>query len=77
VTAGSNSTQAVVKGTPLRPIHLPHRERGQYYRSMIWSQLPAGVLHPQKGRTRLEVRAETKAGDAVMELKHVALRYVE
>jgi arylsulfatase A-like enzyme len=77
VTAGSKSTEAVVKGTPIRPIHLPHREPGQYYRSLVWSHLPVGSLHLEKGRARLEVRAVTKASDAVMELKHVALRYVK
>jgi arylsulfatase A len=76
VTAGSASTEAVVKGTAIRPIQLPNREPG-HYRSMVWSQLPVGTLQLEKGRTRVEVRAATKAGESVMELKHVALRYVE
>jgi arylsulfatase A len=76
VTAGSKSTEAVVKGTSIRPIHLPNREPG-HYRSIVWSHLPVGTLQLEKGRTRVEVRAVTKAGEAVMELKHVALRYIE
>ena len=76
VTAGSKSTEAVVKGTSIRPIHLPNREAG-HYRSIEWSPLPAGTLQLEKGRTRVEVRAVTKAGESVMELKHVALRYVD
>lgn len=77
VTAGPASAETVVKGTPIRPIHLPHRDPSEYYRSLVWSVLPAGTLRLEKGRTRLEVRARTKAGESVMELKHVALRYVE
>ena len=76
VTAGRASTEAVVKATAIRPIFLPHREPGQYYRSLVWSELPAGTLRLDRGRTRLEVRAVTKTGETVMELKHVALRYL-
>jgi arylsulfatase A-like enzyme len=76
VTAGRGSAEAVVTGTPMRSIHLPNREPG-HYRSMMWSQLPVGVLQLEKGRTRIDVRAVTKGGESVMELKHVALRFVE
>ena len=77
VSAGGTSTEAVVRGTPIRPIFLPHRDPDQYYRSLEWSKLPAGTLRLEEGRTRLEVRALTKPGDTAMELKHVALRYLE
>jgi arylsulfatase A len=76
VTAGRASTEAVVKATPIRSIFLPHRDPDQYYRSLVWSTLPAGTLRLDKGRTRVEVRALTRPGDTVMELKHVALRYL-
>lgn len=76
VTAGQASTDATVQGTAIRPIALPHRHPGQYYRSLVWSKLAAGTVRLAKGRTRLEVRALTKPGDTVMELKHVALRYL-
>ena len=77
VSAGGTSTEAVVRGTPIRRIFLPHRDPDQYYRSLEWSKLPAGTLRLEEGRTRLEVRALTKPGDTAMELKHVALRYLE
>ena len=76
VTAGYASTEAVVKGTPIRPIFLPHRDPDQYYRSLVWSNLPAGMLRLDRGRTRIEVRALTKPGDTVMELKHLTFRYL-
>jgi arylsulfatase A-like enzyme len=76
VTAGPTSTEAVVRGTPLRPILLPHRDPDQYYRSLVWSKLPAGELQLATGRTRLQVRALTNRGASVMQLKHVALRYI-
>jgi arylsulfatase A-like enzyme len=76
VTAGHASTEAVVKATPVRPIFLPHRDPDQYYRSLVWSNLPAGTLRLDRGRTRVEVRALTKPGDTVMELKHLAFRYL-
>lgn len=76
VSAGETATTAIVKPTPIRPILLPHRHPGQYYRSLVWSKLQAGDLQLVKGRTRLEIRALTKPADAVMELKHVALQYL-
>ena len=76
VSAGTTSTEAVVKGTALRPVVLPHREPGQYYRSMIWSHLDAGTLRLVPGRARLEVRAVKVPGRSVMELKHVSLRHL-
>jgi arylsulfatase A-like enzyme len=76
VTAGGASTEAVVKATPSRPILLPHRTADQYYRSVVWAHLPAGTLRLASGRTRVEVRALTKPRDTVMELKHIALRYL-
>lgn len=76
VRAGSASTEAVVRATPIRPIPLPHRDPDQYYRSLVWSTLPAGTLRLEEGRARLEVRALTKPGETVMELKHVELRFV-
>lgn len=76
VTAGQASTDALVQGTAIQPIPLPHRHPGQYYRSLVWAKLPAGTVRLTEGRTRLEVRALTKRGHTVMELKHVALRYL-
>jgi arylsulfatase A-like enzyme len=76
VSAGHASTEAVVRATPIRPIPLPHRDPDQYYRSLVWSKLPAGTLLLEEGRIRLEVRALTKPGEAIMELKHVELRYL-
>ena len=77
VSAGDAFTEAIVRATPIRPIPLPHRDPDQYYRSLVWSELPAGTLRLEEGRTRLQVRALTKPGEAVMELKHVELRYLE
>lgn len=76
MTVGRASTDAVVQGTAIQPIPLPHRHPGPYYRSLVWAKLPAGTVRLTKGRTRLEVRALTKPGGTVMELKHVALRYL-
>jgi len=43
----------------------------------VWAPLTLGTLALEKGRTQLVVKALTRPGKAVMELKAVRLRRVE
>jgi hypothetical protein len=43
---------------------------------MDWAMAPAGALTLPQGRAKLTVRALTKPGDAVMELKSVVLKRI-
>jgi hypothetical protein len=44
---------------------------------MDWGALPLGVLALRSGQTQLTVKALSKPGSAVMDLKSVSLRRLE
>jgi hypothetical protein len=44
---------------------------------MDWETLQAGILVLPQGRTKIRVRALSKPGDAVMELRSVALKRIK
>jgi arylsulfatase A len=59
------------------PIPSPDRvPRGEVYEK-VWAPLMLGTLALEKGRTNLTVKALTRPGKAVMELKAVRLRSLQ
>jgi arylsulfatase A-like enzyme len=60
------------------PAPLPDRNlvKDDHYVEVAWGTLPLGRLDLPRGRTRLTVRAVSKAGETVMELKEAVLRRV-
>jgi len=59
------------------PIPSPDRvPRGEVYEK-VWAPLKLGTIELAKGRARLTVRASTKPGGQVMDLKAVRLRKLD
>ena len=74
VSAGESTAEAVVPGTAVREIALPHRGKASVtFRSMEWFKLPVGTLKLQQGRSRLEIEALSKPGEQVMDFKSLVL----
>ena len=78
VEAGGKSVEGVLtRAHDPAPIPSPDRvPRGEVYEK-VWAPLTLGTLALEKGRTQLVVKALTRPGKAVMELKAVRLRRVE
>ena len=78
VDAGGRSVEgALTRAHDPAPIPSPDRvPRGEVYEK-VWAPLTLGTLALEKGRTQLVVKALTRPGKAVMELKAVRLRRVE
>ena len=55
---------------------LPNHNRvdNTHYIDLAWADLPMGQANLEKGRARLTVKALSKPGKAVMQLKSVSLR---
>ena len=78
VSAGASSVEAAITeptSTTPRPARdvIPRTET----REMDWGALPLGVLALRSGQTQLTVKALSKPGSAVMDLKSVSLRRLE
>ena len=74
VSAGESTAEAVVPGTAVREIALPHRGKAAVtFRNMEWFKLPVGTLKLQQGRSRLEIEALSKPGEQVMDFKSLVL----
>ena len=74
VSAGESTAEAVVPGTAVREIALPHRGKAAVtFRNMEWFKLPVGTLKLQQGRSRLEIEALSKPGEQVMDFKSIVL----
>jgi arylsulfatase A len=78
VSVGDAALEAVVSGTAIREVHLPHRDQPtakdrHRFISMEWATLPVGKVALPTGRTRLEITVQSKPGQAVMDLKGVIL----
>ena len=63
---------------PVSPTPLPDRNlvKDDHYVEVAWGTLPFGRMDVPRGRTRVTVRAVSKAGESVMELKEAVLRRV-
>lgn len=77
VSAAGTATAATVRATTGRQIRSPDRVPRTEVYEMEWATLPAGVLTLPQGRTKLTVRALTMPGNAVMDLKSVALKRID
>lgn len=76
VEVGGQSVEGVVeKAHDPEPIPSPDRiPRGEVYEK-VWASLKLGTVNLSKGRTQLRVRALTKPGETVMDLKAVVVTY--
>jgi arylsulfatase A-like enzyme len=76
--AGGRSVDSVVRRAHNPdPIPSPDRvPRGEVYEK-VWATLALGTVHLNKGRTQLSVKALTKTGRAVMDLKAARLRRID
>ena len=76
ISVGDQTLSAVVPECDAIEIPLPHRdERGKTrYRNRNWSTLNVGTLSLPKGPATLTIQPLNKAGNEVMDLKHVELR---
>jgi arylsulfatase A len=72
---GGAPVETTIKATPIHQIPSPDREprAGETY-EMEWFTQPAGTVYLERGTNTLTVRALTKPGKQVMDLKAVLLR---
>ena len=78
VEIGGESSEDVVRNAHNpRPIPSPDRVKRIEVYEKIWSSLSLGTVKLKKGRTRLAVRAVTKPGEKVMDLKAVQVRRID
>ncbi len=76
ISAAGTVTETTVRATSGQPIKSPDRVPRTEVYEMDWATAPAGALTLPQGRAKLTVRALTKPGDAVMELKSVVLKRI-
>ncbi|HUU26930.1 MAG TPA: sulfatase-like hydrolase/transferase, partial [archaeon] len=75
--AGEHLEGIIEKAHDPEPIPSPDRvPRNEVYEK-VWAPLTLGTMKLQKGRTRLYVKALTKPGNSVMDLKSVRIRWVD
>ncbi len=77
ISVAGRTTAATVRATTGGQINSPDRVPRTEVYEMDWARLLAGVLTLPQGRTKLTVRALTKPGGAVMDLKSVALKRLD
>ena len=74
VSAGASSAEAVVAGTPIREVALPHRGKASTtFTNMEWAQLRVGTLKLDQGPCRLSIEALSIPGGQVMDFKSIIL----
>lgn len=72
---GDVRSHGVEKAHDPEPIPSPDRiPRGEVYEK-VWASLKLGTVNLSKGRAQLRVRALTKPGETVMDLKAVVVTY--
>lgn len=74
ISVAGKAIETTLRATGHQQIHSPDRVPRTEVYEMDWAALPAGVLTLPKGRATLTLRALTKPGDVVMDLKSVALK---
>jgi arylsulfatase A-like enzyme len=77
VNVAEASATTTVRATTGGQIKSPDRVLRTEVYEMDWATLPAGVLTLLQGRAKLTVRALTKPGSAVMDLKAVTLKRLD
>jgi len=76
ISVAESATEATLRETNGQQIKSPDRAPRTEVYEMDWANLPAGVLTLPKGSAKLTLRALTKPGDIVMDLKSVALKQI-
>ena len=75
VTAGKAELSGKIeKATAMEFLPNHNRVDNTHYIDLAWADLPMGQANLEKGRARLTVKALSKPGKAVMQLKSVSLR---
>ncbi len=77
ISAKGSTTAVTVQATNGQQVNSPDRVPRTEVYEMNWATLPVGVLTLPQGQTKLTLRALTKPGEAVMDLKSVTLRRVK
>ena len=77
ISAAGTRTATVVRAAAGRQIASPDRVPRTEVYEMDWATQPAGVLTLPRGRVKLRLRALTKPGHIVMDLKAVVLRRID
>jgi arylsulfatase A-like enzyme len=77
ISAAGSATAITVRATTGGQIKSPDRVPRTEVYEMDWETLQAGILVLPQGRTKIRVRALSKPGDAVMELRSVALKRIK
>lgn len=73
IEVGREEVEGTIRGTSMRQIPTPDRQPSKDAPPMEWTTLELGKVKLEQGKTRLNVRAITKSGAQVMDLKHVSL----
>lgn len=75
VSGGSSSASAVVPSFAPVDIDLPNRDEAsnERYRNREWGILPVGSIRLPEGVSTIRIKADSLAGDSVMDFKHLAL----
>jgi len=76
ISAAGSATEATLRETSGAQIKSPDRVPRTEVYEMDWATLRAGAITLPQGKTTLTVRALTKPGEAVMDLKSVALKRI-
>jgi len=78
VEIGGESSAGIVRNAHNpKPVSSPDRVKRIEVYEKIWSSLSVGTVKLKKGRTRLAVKAVTKPGEKVMDLKAVQVRRID
>jgi arylsulfatase A-like enzyme len=76
ISVAGSATEATLRETDGRQIKSPDRVPRTEVYEMDWATLDAGILTLPQGRSKLTLRALTKTGDMVMDLKSVVLHRI-
>jgi len=78
VEIGGDSSEGIVRNAHNpKPVPSPDRVKRIEVYEKIWSSLSVGTVRLKKGRTTLAVRALTKPGEKIMDLKAVQVRRID
>jgi arylsulfatase A-like enzyme len=76
ISVAGSATEATLRETNGQQIRSPDRVPRTEVYEMDWATLESGVLTLPQGRSKLTLRALTKTGDMVMDLKSVVLNRI-
>jgi arylsulfatase A len=74
ISVAGSATEVTIRETNGQQIKSPDRVPRTEVYEMDWATLQTGAIRLPQGRTKLTVRALTKPGEVVMDLKSVALK---